>query len=145
MTYQVPVVRVSVFRERTIELSTPYAVHELAAQVCGEDDSNETMAVIALDGRNHCCGIKVVAQGGKSSLCVTAREILVAALEMHAHAFVLAHNHPSGSEEPSQADDIMTGEVMKSADVIGIAMVDHVVVTWPGGPYYSYRENGRIE
>ena len=70
--------------------------------------------------------------GGKNSLSVTAREVLRPALIAGAPAIIMGHNHPSGDVSPSSADLEMTRSVVAAADVIGIPVLDHVIVTDEG-------------
>jgi DNA repair protein RadC len=90
---------------------------------------HEEMWVLAMDGRNRLRGARRVAQGGRHGLSVTAREILSAALLDAASGFVLVHNHPSGSAEPSGEDVTMTDAVAAAAAVVGVPLLDHVIVT----------------
>jgi DNA repair protein RadC len=101
---------------------------------------HEQMWVLSLDGRNRLRGSRCVARGGSHALAVGAREILGAAVRDGASGFVLVHNHPSGSPEPSGADLEMTRQVSLAADVVGIPLLDHVVVT-ASGAYVSMLEH----
>lgn len=141
MSYKIPLIRVKVVRDRTIRISSPCAAVELANKVCGEDDSTETMAVIGLDGSHTVRGIKVVGQGGAHHVSISSREILLAALDMRAPAIILAHNHPSGSPIPSEADILFTRKVSRACNVIGILLLDHIIVTGLGREYHSMLEN----
>ncbi|MBW2454977.1 MAG: DNA repair protein RadC [Deltaproteobacteria bacterium] len=106
--------------------------------------AHEQMWVLSLDGRNRCRGSRRVAQGGQHGLVVAAREILRAALGDAASGFVLVHNHPSGEPTPSQADVDMTRAVVAAADVVGVPLLDHVIVT-ASGAYASLLDAGLIE
>jgi DNA repair protein RadC len=66
------------------------------------------------------------------------RVILSAALLSGASAMVLAHNHPSGSSEPSEADTTSTRQIAQGAKLLGIKLLDHLVVA-RGGEYTSFR------
>jgi DNA repair protein RadC len=74
---------------------------------------------------------------------VTAREILRCALGDAASAIVLAHNHPSGDPTPSDEDAAMTRAVARAAEVVGVPVLDHVVVT-ASGEYVSLLERGLL-
>jgi DNA repair protein RadC len=93
---------------------------------------HEEMWVVSVDGRNRLRGSRRVAQGGRHGLSVTSREVLCAALIDAASAFILVHNHPSGSPVPSAADIEMTRHVVRAADVVGVPLLDHVIVTASG-------------
>lgn len=112
-----------------------------APRVAGLD--HERMWVVSVDGRSRVRGVRRVAQGGRHGLVVTAREILSAALADAASAFLLVHNHPSGSPEPSPADVRMTEAVAQAAEVVGVPLLDHVVLT-AAGDYCSMLEAGLL-
>ncbi len=92
----------------------------------------EQLWVLALDGRNRLRGMRCVARGGAHGLSVTAREILRVALSEGASAFIVVHNHPSGDHLPSREDVWMTGQLREAADVVGVPLLDHVIVTADG-------------
>ncbi|MEZ4447560.1 MAG: JAB domain-containing protein [Polyangiaceae bacterium] len=118
------------------------AARLLAPRLAREDV--EVMAVLALDGRHHMLGIHEVARGGAHGLSVTAREIYRVAVALGASAIVLAHNHPSGSPEPSQEDDDTTAAVSLAGDVLGIPLVDHLVIATEQR-WVSYAARGRLD
>ncbi len=62
------------------------------------------------------------------------------ALELHATALLLVHNHPSGDPTPSREDVEMTAEVKKAAGVLGIVVHDHVIIG--NGRVFSFRREG---
>jgi DNA repair protein RadC len=123
-------------------IATPAAVAACFAARIGALD-HEQMWVLSLDGRNRWRGARRVAQGGAHGLAVTAREILGAALVDGAAGFVLVHNHPSGSPEPSDEDVNMTALVAEAADIVGVPLLDHVVVT-ASGAFTSMLDEGLL-
>lgn len=108
------------------KLSTSSEVAAYAARLAALD--HEEMWLIALDGQNGARGFKRVAQGGLHGCSVSARDILRTALREAASAIVLVHNHPSGDPTPSVEDIGMTRVVAEAADVVGVALVDHVIL-----------------
>ena len=75
------------------------------------------------------------------------REVLKAAVQFSATAFVLVHNHPSGDPSPSMADSQVTADVKKAAPVLQIEFLDHIILgTGSGGdsPYFSFKEAGMV-
>ncbi len=68
------------------------------------------------------------------------REILKRALELHAMAIILVHNHPSGDPSPSDDDIDVTREIKAAANMLQIALHDHVIVG--NGRCFSLRSNG---
>lgn len=108
------------------KLSTSSEVAAYASRLAMLD--HEEMWLIALDGQNGARGFKRVAQGGLHGCSVSARDILRTALREAASAIVLVHNHPSGDPTPSVEDIGMTRVVAEAADVVGVALVDHVIL-----------------
>ncbi len=75
------------------------------------------------------------------------RDILRCALQHNAHAFILAHNHPSGDPSPSEADRQLTRRIREIAQLMKIDFADHVIIGAPRAgakPYFSFREAGMM-
>ena len=70
------------------------------------------------------------------------REIFSGAIEDRAHSLILAHNHPSWNSSPSSADIHMTKRLSEVAEIVGIALKDHIILT--KGTYFSFRENSLL-
>ena len=73
---------------------------------------------------------------------VYPREVVKRALQLNAAAVILAHNHPSGVIEPSQADKSITETLQEALTLIDIRILDHIIVG--GSETYSFAENGLI-
>ena len=71
------------------------------------------------------------------------RDILLTALKYQAPAIILAHNHPSGNVEPSEADKILTKDLVTAARAMEIRIFDHVIIG--ENRYYSFADDGLIE
>lgn len=106
---------------------------------------HEVMIGIALDGRTNVVGEVKIARGGAHGLSITARDVLRPLIRMGASAFVLVHNHPSGSPQPSSEDIVMTRALAACAEIVGIPLVDHVVVGARGGGYCSLYDLGILD
>ena len=78
--------------------------------------------------------------GGFTSTVMDKRLLMAAALKLGATGIILAHNHPSGSLTPSNADKQVTKEIKQVANLHQIAILDHVILTKDA--YYSFAENG---
>jgi DNA repair protein RadC len=73
---------------------------------------------------------------------VYSSEVLKEALKHNAAAIILAHNHPSGIAEPSQADLDITKQLKKVLDLVDIRVLDHIIVA--GGDITSFAERGLL-
>lgn len=89
----------------------------------------ERLLVLVCDAANRVRRTVVVSEGSVDRSLVPVRETLNAVLRHDGRAFALAHNHPSGTPEPSDADRRATEEVKAAATVAGLRFLGHVVVT----------------
>ena len=90
--------------------------------------AEEHCIAIGLDARNRPIGACTISIGTLSASLVGAREVFRSVILMNAHSFVLVHNHPSGDPEPSREDLGLTRRLRAVGELIGIAMVDHVIL-----------------
>ena len=67
-------------------------------------------------------------QGTIDGAAVYPREVVKAALTHNAASVILAHNHPSGVAEPSQADKNITEKIVKALGIVDIRVLDHLIV-----------------
>ena len=88
----------------------------------------EVFACLFLDSRHHLLAFERLFFGSVDRASVHPREVLKAALHHNAAAVVLAHNHPSGSAEPSPADIRLTEDLRALLLQIDVRVLDHVVV-----------------
>lgn len=88
----------------------------------------EQVLLIVLDGGHRVYRVLTVASGGATSSVVPVREVLSLALRHDAVAIALAHNHPSGSVEPSEDDVAVTDRLKAASRGVGLRFLDHVVV-----------------
>ncbi|MBU8546148.1 DNA repair protein RadC [Roseomonas sp. ROY-5-3] len=102
----------------------------------------EQFRVLFLDSRNRLIADEAQARGTVNHTPVYPREVVKRALELHATALILVHNHPSGDPTPSRADREMTQEVKRAAAAIGIALHDHIIIG--NGDTFSFRRAGDL-
>jgi DNA repair protein RadC len=100
----------------------------------------EQFRVLFLDNRNRLLADEAQARGTVNHTPVYPREVVKRALELHATALILVHNHPSGDPNPSRDDIEMTGLVKQAAAALSIALHDHVIVG--NGRWFSFRREG---
>ena len=94
-----------------------------------QDNSREQVMALYLDGAHSVISYSIISIGHATSAPVHPREILQRAILTGAVSFCLAHNHPSGSTNPSPEDLWFTEKMVQAADFIGIKLIDHVIVT----------------
>jgi DNA repair protein RadC len=113
--------------ERVGPIADPGAArHYLAARFKGE--RREVFACLFLDTRHHVIACEALFSGTLDAATVHPREVVRRALELNAGAVILAHNHPSGVAEPSQADHALTRRLRDALALVEIRVVDHLVV-----------------
>ena len=100
----------------------------------------EQFRVLFLDSRNRLIADEAQARGTVNHTPVYPREVVKRALELHATALILVHNHPSGDPTPSRADIEMTAAVRDAAAVLDIVLHDHIILG--NGRATSFRRDG---
>ena len=98
----------------------------------------EQFRILFLDNKNRLLADEAQARGTVDHTPVYPREVVKRALELHATALILVHNHPSGDPTPSREDIEMTKEVKKAASVLGVVVHDHVIIG--NGRWTSFRK-----
>ena len=88
----------------------------------------EVFAVMFLDSQQRLLKLEEMFRGTLTQTSVYPREVVRRALELHAGAVVLAHNHPSGAAEPSRADEFLTQTLKSALALIDVRVLDHLVV-----------------
>lgn len=126
--------------DRPVVVAGPEDVWALLRDDLGHREQ-EHLQVVLLSIRNGVLGVETVAVGGLSSSVITPREIFRPAIRRNAAAIVLAHNHPSGDVTPSSDDIMFTGRVIAAGEVVGIAVLDHLIIG--NDNYTSLRETPR--
>ncbi|MDK9705423.1 MAG: DNA repair protein RadC [Desulforhopalus sp.] len=101
----------------------------------------EVLSVIFLDSSHAIIDSAVVAEGTLNVNTVYPREIMKMALDFHAAALIIAHNHPSGSLHPSTQDMKLTKSLYMLCSLMQIQLLDHLVI---GDGSYSFADNGLI-
>ena len=99
----------------------------------------EQFVVLTADGDGHLLRRQTVFVGTLDRCLVHPREVFAEAIADRAASLFLAHNHPSGNEQPSEDDIAVTRRLVEVGEVMGIQVRDHLIVT--RGSYYSFREH----
>ncbi|QGM81476.1 RadC family protein [Otariodibacter oris] len=104
-----------------------------------ENDEREIFMVLFLNNKHHLIKAEKMFLGTINQASVYSREIIKEALKCNAAAIIVAHNHPSGSCTPSEADRYLTRKIEMACDLVDIRFVDHIIVG--KGSYFSFEEN----
>ena len=89
----------------------------------------EYFVCLTLDGANRLIANRTITIGTLTSSLVHPREVFADAISDRAASIIVAHNHPSGNVEPSQADIEVTNRLREAGELIGIKLIDHIIVT----------------
>lgn len=127
---------------RTPVLRAPAAVKEFLAVRLNSALEHEVFGMVLLDARFAVIDYVEPFRGTLTQASVYPREVVKIALRYNAAALIIAHNHPSGSLEPSQADLTLTTHLHKALALVDIRLVDHVIVA--GKDTLSFAETGHL-
>ena len=110
----------------------------LTAQL--RDRPYEIFCCLFLDNRHRLIAFEELFRGTIDGASVHPREVLRQALKHNAAAVILAHNHPSGIAEPSQADELITRRLREALALVDIRVLDHLIIAGPDT--LSFAERG---
>jgi DNA repair protein RadC len=102
----------------------------------------EHLVGLYLDAQNGLLHSETISVGSLNTTRTHPREILYPAIVHLAFGFILAHNHPSGSLDPSDEDVAFSRAVQRAGELVGIELYDHLIVTATG--FTSLRERGAL-
>ncbi|MBY0574647.1 MAG: DNA repair protein RadC [Undibacterium sp.] len=122
-------------------LSSPQSVRQFLLLSLGQKP-HEAFTVLFLDMKNRLIISKEMFQGSLGHASVYPREVVKSALSYNAASVILAHNHPSGSTAPSQADRQITLTLKNALSLVDVRVLDHFIVAQNG--VYSFAEHGEI-
>ena len=103
---------------------------------------HEVFAILYLNSQNQLIAFEDAFRGTVNQTAVYPREVVKSALMHNAAAVILAHNHPSGTPEPSHADRMLTDHLRRALELVDVATLDHVIVA--GDKRYSFAEHGLV-
>ena len=127
--------------ERDTLFDSPQAVRDFLLLEL-KTQQREQFLVLFLDAQHRLITREVLFQGTIDAASVYPREVVKAALKHNAAAVILAHNHPSGVAEPSQADKLITHKLVQGLALVDIRVLDHLVVG--GSQCVSFAEQGLL-
>jgi DNA repair protein RadC len=122
-------------------LSAPDAVQRfLMAQL--RDRPYEVFCVLFLNSRHRLIAFEELFRGTTDAAQVYTREILHRVLARNAPSIILAHNHPSGDIEPSEADEAITRRIKEALGLVDVRVLDHIIIG--DGRCFSFSEHGML-
>ncbi|MEW8626267.1 MAG: DNA repair protein RadC [Candidatus Thiodiazotropha sp.] len=103
---------------------------------------HESFRVMFLDNQHRLIKLTELFRGTIDGAAVYPREVVKAVMHFNAAAVILAHNHPSGVSEPSQADKRITKRLSDALSLIDVRVLDHIVVG--GNDAYSFAQHNLL-
>lgn len=128
-------------RDKTVIKSTRQAADYFAARLRGLPE--EHFRIVFLNRTGHMLDDVLIAEGTVDMVHPPIRSIVAHALRTNASALIAAHNHPSGIAEPSEADQILTRDLIAACHPLGLKILDHVIVTEDSN--YSFADSGLLD
>lgn len=116
-------------------------VFELFQPTLG-DLPHEEFWILLLNRSNRIIEKYKISQGGVSGTVIDIKLILKQAIEKLASSIILCHNHPSGNRNPSSADDTITKKLKSGAELLDIAVLDHIIIA--DTDYFSYADESKF-
>lgn len=105
-------------------------------------DHVEEFLVLCLNRANRVLGWAKISQGGLSGTVADPKVIFQVALKSNACSLILAHNHPSGNLQPSEADIHLTRKLKEAGTLLDLPVLDHLIVSSEG--FYSFADEGLL-
>ncbi len=99
----------------------------------------EHFLLVTLNGSHEIIQIHVISVGTLNRTLIHPREIFSTAMRENAAAIIVCHNHPSGNCEPSEEDILITHNLEKVGEIMGIELLDHIIVCTDS--YFSFADH----
>jgi len=122
------------------KLNHPAAVQAFRADTIG-DEARENFVVLGVNNKNEVLIYCKVSTGTMDQSIVHPREVFLPAILQGCSGIILAHNHPSGSLEPSKEDISATKRLIEAGKILGLSVLDHIIIGFNTNNYYSLKEN----
>jgi len=127
------------------KITNPETVGEIVRAILAAetdpDQDREHFYVIGLDGKNNIKYVELISLGTLNRAIVHPRDVFRLAIMRGVRSIILAHNHPSGDPQPSVEDAEITARLREGGEILGIAVLDHVIV---GETIYSFQAVGKM-
>ena len=124
-----------------VTLSSPQDVKDYLRLEIGMLE-HEVFCVVFLDAQLRIIELQQMFRGTVTQTAVYPREVVKECMALNAAAVILAHNHPSGTAEPSRADECLTQALKSALQFVDVRVLDHLVVTT--NDVVSFAERGLL-
>jgi DNA repair protein RadC len=126
-----------------VKITDSQTAEKFIRQFYGDDlEIYESFFILLLNRANETIGYAKISQGGIVGTVVDKKILLKYVVESLASGIILAHNHPSGNANPSQADLNITKDLQQLCNLVDSTVLDHVILT--ADSFYSFADNGKL-
>lgn len=115
---------------RKIKVTDGESAQKLIRGFFGDDIGiYESFFILCLNNSNETVGYAKISQGGITGTVVDTRIVLKYCIDNLATSCIIAHNHPSGKKQPSEADEKITKKLKSAMELMDIKLIDHIIIT----------------
>ena len=126
-----------------VKITSSESAEKFIRQFYGDDlEIFESFFILLLNRANETIGYAKISQGGIVGTVIDKKILLKYVVESLASGIILAHNHPSGNTNPSQADLNITKDLQQLCKLVDSEILDHVILT--ADSFYSFADNGKL-
>lgn len=148
MIYNIPEIKISVSFDKILKKSELMKItssrdaYEIFKRVFNADtfDWCEEVVMLCVNNSNKVVGFYKISSGGMTGTVIDVRMIFTTALQCLATSIIIAHNHPSGTLIPSEADKAITKKIKEAGRFLDINILDHLIIT--DESYFSFGDDG---
>jgi len=135
--YSIPTYRLQMVREGSIKAHSITKAKDIIKAIKSFTHSDREFLIgLYLNSRNQVIAHHVISIGTVNAAIVHPREVFKLAIMKNACSVIIAHNHPSGGLDPSDADLKITKRLIAAGKILGIELLDHILIT-PAGKTFS--------
>jgi DNA repair protein RadC len=127
---------------QTKKITSSKQAHEILQKYLA-DVNYEQFCILLLNRANQHIRTITVSEGGVSGTVADPKKIFKIALDNNASSIILAHNHPSGQVNPSEADIALTRKLCHGGSLLDLPVLDHIIVGEEC--YYSFKDEGKMD
>ncbi len=141
--YHIKLVKESEIYYEQKKINGAKMVYDFLLAIGLHEKAGEEFHSFYLNTKNQIIGMEMISKGTLNASLVHPREVFKGALLANANALILAHNHPSGDVEPSEADKKVTAMLVEAGKLLDVKILDHVIIGSKGG-FFSFNESSMI-
>jgi DNA repair protein RadC len=124
-----------------IKITSSRDAYNVIRQYYSDDiEVYESFFILLLNRQNQTIGFAKISQGGIVGTVVDVKIIAKYCIDSLCSGVILAHNHPSGNTNPSEADKVITNKIVKALELIEVNVLDHIILTIDN--YLSFGDQG---